>query len=340
MADMPTIYPMRFPSIPAERRPSSIDDLLPSTYMGQPSPFNASMQQVGKMLQAKKDDSDQANEAALKFGPSVAPGQIAALNDYLFRRGGQPYGGVMSPDGSNTPLSVPGSDAPLTAFNTAGQVRAQTDAEQVAALKFKQDRDASIQQMAHDKLDQNQKQFEARSQQRKDELAEKTSYHEHTNARLLTLGTKRLAIAGEGMQLKRAADEASKRAGQAFSNARSFASQASALEKAMASDFTMSPEVKAQRQETLAQLHQQSDDEMKRGYDLDSRTNQYIDQALGPVGGSIAPPTAPVVSPKLSTTPFVNAGQNPRFPQAAWGSVDGVPGWYQKDAQGNKTKVE
>lgn len=333
MADMPTIYPMRFPSLGPNRMPSSVDDLLPSTYMTGPSPFTGAMQNVGKMLQAKQTDLDEANNASLKFGPQVAPGQIAALNSYLFSRGGAPYGGVMNQDGT-APLQIPGG-ADATPFNTAGQVRAQTDAEQAAALKFKQDKDEAARQLAQDKLDQNQKQFEARSAQRADDLKERTAYHEHTNARLLTLGTKRLALAGQGMALKRAADEASKRAGQAFSNGRSFASQAAALEKAMAADFSMTPDVKAQRQATLEQLHQKADAEMQRGYDLDARTNQYIDQALGPAA---SPAASPVSAPAV--TPFTNAGENPRFPMAAYGTVNGKAGWYQKDGEGNKKLVE
>lgn len=333
MADMPTIYPMRFPSIPAQRTSTNVDDLLPSTYMDRPTVFTSAMQNVGKMLGQKQNDLDEANLASMKYGPQAAPGQIAALNDYLFKRGGTPYGGVMSPDGSQT-LQVPGGE-PSTPFNTAGQVAGQTNAEQALAAKMKADKIAADQELMHQKLDQQQKQFEQRSAQRDAELKEKAAYHEHTNARLLVLGNRRLAQTGEGMRLKQLADVDSKRAGQAFSNARSLASQAAALEKAMASDFTMSPDVKAQRQADLKELHDKADAELSRAYEIDARVNSYVDQATG---RNTEVPATPAAQPQ--TTLFKFAGQNPRFPNAAYGTVNGVPGWYEKDANGTKTKVE
>jgi hypothetical protein len=58
---------------------------------------------------------------------------------------------------------------------------------------------------------------------------------------------------------------------------------------------------------------------------------------LNGLSGTQPGPAAPK---PVSATLFTDAGKNPRFPNAAYGTVNGQPGWYVKDAQGNKTKVE
>jgi hypothetical protein len=337
MADMPTIYPMRFPSVPAQRTPTNIDDLLPSTYMDRPTIFTSAMQNVGKMLGQKQNDQDEAAMAAMKFGPTVDPGQIQALNNYLFRRGGTPYGGVMNPQGTEA-LQVPG-EAPLTPFNTAGLTGAQTNAEQAAALQAKQEAAKAQQELLQHKLDQNQKQFEQRSQQRDAELAEKKANHEHVNARIMNLGNRRLALTADNMNYKRAADAASKQAGQAFSNAKSFASQAAALEKAMATDFTMSPEVKQQRQDELKRLHDQADAEMKRGWDLDASASTYVDRITGNEGAAPPPRPATAQSPATKQRPtrptgakWFDASELAGHPEAAAQIPAGkTGGWFKPD---------
>jgi len=327
MADMPTIYPMRFPAIPAERRPSSIDDLLPSTYMHDNSPFTGALQNVGKMLQAKQTDLDEANTASLKYGPTVAPGQIAALNQFLFSRGGQGYGGVMSPDGTEG-LQIPGQ-ASMNPFNTAGQVRAQTDAEQAAAMEFKRQKEAEAQKLAHDKMDQQAGQFAERMKAGEASRLETKANHDRVDARMREIAGRRLALTAQKQNDFGLAQGYHRSANTAYGNAKTARALAETKLKNLSNNFTASAELKAKELEEVRQLNEKADVYEQEGKAHTASAIRLLD-AVNPT----APPAAPAAAA------FTNAGQNPRFPMAAYGTVNGVPGWYQKDAKGIKTKVE
>jgi len=335
MADMPTIYPMRFPAVQAERRPSSIDDLLPSTYMGQPTPFTAQMQNVGKMLQAKQDDSDAASNAVLKFGPTVAPGQIAALNKFLFARGGQPYGGVMDPQNPGDTLQVPGGDT-ATPFNTGGQTSDASAAQVAAAQDIKEKTAAAQQAMAQQRLDQQASQFAQRTQDRAASLLQAKTIHDQNDLRVRQLTGQKIAMSAQKQQTLGLAMGYHRGANQAYGNANKTQSLIVQKEKEMATDFTLTPDAKAAKLQELQALHEQAASEAQRGQTLDAQATQLLD-GMKP---ETAAPAAPTAAPQAAVGTFTNAGQNPRFPMAAYGTVNGVPGWYQKDAQGNKTKVE
>jgi hypothetical protein len=330
--DSPTIYPMRFPSIPAEQRPSSISDLLPSTYMGQPSPFNASMQQVGQMLQAKRADADQATQAALHFGPSVAPGQIAALNDYLFKRGAQPYGGVMDTQNPGSTLQVPGGDT-ATPFNTGGQVADQTAAETAAALAAKQEAAKAAQRIQLQRLNQQASQFEQRTKDRAAALLQSKVIQDRNDQRMRMLAHEKLTFQGQKLQTFNAAQGIHSAAATAFGNANKTQSLISQKEKEMATNYSMGPDEKQKAMDELATLHSQAEAENERGKALSAQAEGLLNGLSGTQPGPPAPKPIP-------STLFTDAGKNPRFPNAAYGTMNGQPGWYVKDAQGNKTKVE
>lgn len=333
MTDMPTIYPMRFPSIPAGRTPTSIDDLLPSTYMDRPSPFTGAMQGIGKMLAAKKDDLDQADEASLKFGPNVAPGQIAALNNYLFRRGGQGYGGVMNQDGT-APLQIPGGPE-MTPFNIGGQVRAQTDAEQAAALEFKRNKDEEARKLAHEKMDEQTRQFGERMKAGEAARLETKANHDRVDARIRELTGRRLALTAQKQNDFGLAQGYHRSATTAYANAKAARTLAEQKMKDLTNNFTANAETKAKTNEEIRMLNERADAYEQEGKAHTASAIRLLD-AVNPAPAQPAPP----VVPQVPTLTFTNAGQNPRFPMAAYGTVNGVPGWYQKDAQGNKTKVE
>jgi hypothetical protein len=289
MADMPTIYPMRFPGIPAERRPSSIDDLLPSTYMGGPSPFNASMQQVGKMLQAKSDDADSANNASLKFGPSVAPGQIAALNAFLFRHNpeGQQYGGVMGVAPGSGVEAIPGAGSVIPGAPVGGEDRYQTNAEQAAALKFKQDKDAAAQELAKAKMDQQANQFTSRSKQRDDQMLQQkviADMRDHTAKQLKAAS---IAFQGQKLQTYNAAMGIHAQASTAFGNAKAATSKLSEKEKLY--ETTYDPTVKARLLEEMKPLHDLADSENARGQALGAQAQSIFDRLSGTQAGPVAP---------------------------------------------------
>lgn len=335
MADMPTIYPMRFPSIPAGRTPTSIDELLPSTYMNQPTPFTGALQNIGKMLAAKDADADEANKAALTYGPNVAPAQIAALNDFLFRRGraDQQYGGVMSADGT-TPLQVPGAP-PMTPFNIGGQVRAQTDAEQAAALEFKRQKDEEARKLAHEKLDEQTRQFGERMKAREAALLETKANHDRVDARVRELTGRRLALTAQKQNDFGLAQGYHRSATVAYGNAAKARALAQQKQKELGNNFAASAEVKAKENAEIDQLLQKADAYEEEGKAHSAAAVRLLDSlnpaAATPAAPATVPPTVPA---------FQYAGQNPRFPMAAYGTVNGVAGWYQKDAQGNKIKVE
>jgi hypothetical protein len=331
--ESPTIYPMRFPAIPAERRPSSIDDLLPSTYMGQPTPFDQSMKKVGQMLQAKQGDADEASKAALQFGPNVAPGQIAALNAYLFRHNpeAQQYGGVMNQQGTDA-LQVPGG-APVTPFNTGGQVRAQTDAEQAALAAAKQEAAKAAQGIQLQRLNQQASQFEQRTKDRAAALLQSKVIQDRNDLRMRQLANDKLRFQGQKLQTFNAAQGIHSAAATAFGNANKTQSLISQKEKEMATNYSMGPDEKQKAMDELATLHTQAEAENERGKALSTQAEGLLNGLSGTQPGPAAPKP-------VSATLFTDAGKNPRFPNAAYGTVNGQPGWYVKDAQGNKTKVE
>ena len=337
MANSPTVYPMRGYETPAPKMPTSIDDLLPSTYMGQPTPFTSQMQNVGKMLQAKQDDSDAANNAALKFGPTVMPGQIAALNRFLFQHdpGGQQFGGVMDPQNTGETLQVPGA-APATPFNTGGQLQDQSQAQIEAAQEAKANVAAQQQALAQQKLEQQANQFAQRTQDRAASLLQAKTIHDQNDLRTRQLTGQKLALSAQKQQTLGLAMGYHRGATQAYGNANKTQSLIVQKEKEMATDFTLTPDAKAAKLQELQGLHQQAESEAMRGQTLDAQATQLLDG----IKAGVETPAAPAAAPAAAAGTFTNAGQNPRFPMAAYGTVNGVPGWYQKDAQGNKTKVE
>lgn len=184
MAEMPTIYPMRMPSIQAPRQQTNIDELLPSTYMDRPGLFAGAMQNVGAMLGKKRDDATEADRLALTYGANIQPGQSGSLMDAMARLGRpDAYGGAANP-ATGEVIQLPGQ-APATDLNTMGQGAMLTayEKEQVRLQKEKAQNDANI--LATQKLNDAKQRAADQLAQRKIEGENRAKYwKDATTARM------------------------------------------------------------------------------------------------------------------------------------------------------------
>ena len=316
MANSPTVYPMRGYETPAPKMPTSIDDLLPSTYMGQPTPFTSQMQNVGKMLQAKQDDSDAANNAALKFGPTVMPGQIAALNRFLFQHdpGGQQFGGVMDPTDSGETLQVPGA-APATPFNTGGQLQDQSQAQIEAAQEAKANVVAQQQALALQKLQQADDHFQARGKQRDEALLQQKLIADTRDHTIKQMKTASLAFQGKKLETYNAAVLAHGQASTYFGNAKALNALIQKKEDAARNSYN--PTEKAALQDEIKTLHDQADTEYQKGLTTSSQASDILNGLTGSQPNPVAPRLPAPAAARPATAHWYDASELAGTPGAA-----------------------